>query len=657
MSGLLDSLKVLKVWQVAVLALVLAGGGGGAYMLMSPETASGTPGLGADQQLVAVQIGDLRNEVSTNGSVVFPNTEAGRFGADGTVGEVLVEVGDLVSKGQVLATLDEASVTSLEKSLAQARVALQRAEDLLADALEPPTALAVAMAESKISTAARSLRNVEETLNDLLAPPDEADLIDARADIETTEIGLANALDEFSLSIRDWGRRVTDAEDTVVAARDDYGGVFNRWLGIQVPVEDLDNTVTELLDGWGADLLEIFDRDVDSLDVARGAFSSGPPHDRPETPWSEPTIYAWLNFYPGFIVVDCDDSFPEAQGSCIFREMEDAWELHNLSKETLEGVNALAAQALATSNTTVDRARDNLAASEDRLANLLEVADPIDIEVAERQLVVAQVTLVSEQHALVDLNADDDDVSIDLLRADIADASASLDSSIEGLLGTTLLAPFDGFVSAVNVAPGDIFRANTNQFAIEIIDPSEAEVDGIVDEIDVLFVSVGASATVTMDALPGVPLTGSVSSIDSVPSSQQGVVSYPIRIRIDLPPDLQLRSGLSATANIVIREDPGVLLIPTQTLRGSFNAPFVLVSTGAGLEERSIQLGNSDDFWVAVTDGLSEGEQVVMEMVQLAMSNNPFEVFRQAGGFGGGGFGSGRGGFGGGGGAGRPGGG
>ncbi|MDP7619748.1 MAG: hypothetical protein QF652_05850, partial [Dehalococcoidia bacterium] len=74
MSGLLDSLKVLKVWQVAVLALVLAGGGGGAYMLMSPETASGTPGLGADQQLVAVQIGDLRNEVSTNGSVVFPNT-------------------------------------------------------------------------------------------------------------------------------------------------------------------------------------------------------------------------------------------------------------------------------------------------------------------------------------------------------------------------------------------------------------------------------------------------------------------------------------------------------------------------------------------------------------------------------------------------------
>ena len=642
MSGLVDSLKSIKVWQVAFLALVLAGGSGGAYTLLSPTSASGIPGLGEDQQLVSVQIGDLRNEVSTNGSVVFPNTEAGRFGADGTVGEVFVEVGDLVSEGQVLATLDEASVTSLEKSMAQARVALQRAEDSLADALEPPTDLAVAMAGSKISTAARSLRDAEETLNDLLAPLNEADLLNATTDIETTEFGLANALDESSLSIRDWGQRVIDAEDTVDAARDDYGRVFNRWLGIQVSVEDLDKTVTELLDGWGADLLVMFDRDVDSLDVARGVFSSGPPVDSPETPWSEPTIYAWLNFYPGFIVVDCGDSFSAAQGSCILREMEDAWDLYDLSQETLEGVNNQAARALATSNTTVDRARDTLAASEDRLANLLEVADPIDIEVAERQLLVAQVTFVSEQQALVDLNADADDVSIDLLRADIADASASLDSSIEDLLGTTLLAPFDGFISAVNVAPGDIFRANTNQFAIEITDPSEAEVDGIGDEIDVLFVSVGASATVTMDALPGVPLTGSVSSIDSVPRSQQGVVSYPIRIRIDLPVDLQLRSGLSATANIVIREDPGVLLIPTQALRGSFNAPFVLVSTESGLEERSIQLGNSDDFWVAVTGGLSEGEQIVMEAIQAATSNNPFDVLRQASGFGGGRFGGAR---------------
>ena len=120
------------------------------------------------------------------------------------------------------------------------------------------------------------------------------------------------------------------------------------------------------------------------------------------------------------------------------------------------------------------------------------------------------------------------------------------------------------------------------------------------------------------------------------------MVSYPIRIRIDLPVDLQLRSGLSATANIVIREDPGVLLIPTRALRGNFNAPFVLVSTESGLEERSIQLGNSDDFWVAVTGGLSEGEQIVMEAIQAATSNNPFDVLRQASGFGGGRFGGAR---------------
>ncbi len=47
-------------------------------------------------------------------------------------------------------------------------------------------------------------------------------------------------------------------------------------------------------------------------------------------------------------------------------------------------------------------------------------------------------------------------------------------------------------------------------------------------------------------------------------------------------------------------------------------------------------LGNSDDFWTAVREGLAEGDQVVMEVAQT--SSDPFAAFRQLrGGFGGGG--------------------
>ena len=61
-----------------------------------------------------MQLGDLVNQVSTNGSIVFPNTEILTFGTQGAVGEVLVEEGQQVEEGQILADLDRSTVASLE---------------------------------------------------------------------------------------------------------------------------------------------------------------------------------------------------------------------------------------------------------------------------------------------------------------------------------------------------------------------------------------------------------------------------------------------------------------------------------------------------------------------------------------------------------------
>ena len=57
--------------------------------------------------------------------------------------------------------------------------------------------------------------------------------------------------------------------------------------------------------------------------------------------------------------------------------------------------------------------------------------------------------------------------------------------------------------------------------------------------------------------------------------------------------------------------------------------------TNSGIQERPVVLGQSDDFWTAVREGLMEGEQVVMEAAQV--SSGPFAAFRQLRGGGGGG--------------------
>ena len=186
---------------------------------------------------------------------------------------------------------------------------------------------------------------------------------------------------------------------------------------------------------------------------------------------------------------------------------------------------------------------------------------------------------------------------------------------------------------------------NANTAAIEVLDQTVVEINGVVDEIDVLFVREGASASVTMDALPGQVLSGVVSEIAAAADNQQGVVSYPISIRVEDPPGLSLPEGLSAVASVVIREDRGVLLVPLDALYGSFEQPIVRIMNNGLVEERPVSLGNSDDFWIVVEAGIAEGDMVIMQSQRASTAGSGFAALRgQFSSFGGGGgFGGGRG--------------
>ncbi len=49
----------------------------------------------------------------------------------------------------------------------------------------------------------------------------------------------------------------------------------------------------------------------------------------------------------------------------------------------------------------------------------------------------------------------------------------------------------------------------------------------------------------------------------------------------------------------------------------------IKVKTPLGIEERKVVLGDTDDYWVAVREGLSEGDQVVMETSDVATRARP----------------------------------
>ena len=283
----------------------------------------------------------------------------------------------------------------------------------------------------------------------------------------------------------------------------------------------------------------------------------------------------------------------------------------------------------------IELAQAKLAEAEEALATLLEDPDPIDMLVKQTAVRVAAESLAESQSTLEEYNTVDQ-LEIDLRQADVIAARATLDTAIEDLERATLRAPFSGIVVAVNIEAGQQVNANTQ--AIEIADPSIVEVEGSVDEIDVLFLQVGSQAFVSLEALGNQTLPGTVSSIANTGESQQGIVTYPVTIRVDSSESGQLPEGLSATAQVIIREQTDSVLIPLQALYGSVQAPTVRVVSGNDIIEREVTLGISDDFWVVVENGLNEGETISMEVVgsSTAGFGGIGATFRAVGGFGGG---------------------
>jgi RND family efflux transporter MFP subunit len=199
-------------------------------------------------------------------------------------------------------------------------------------------------------------------------------------------------------------------------------------------------------------------------------------------------------------------------------------------------------------------------------------------------------------------------LSVKMLELQLDQAEAELDKAV-------ITASFDGVVADIYIKEGQQLSAMTyTSPAICLIDPSEIKLGGVVDEMDVSKVKLGQEATITLDALPDKEVKGRVTFISPASTAQAGVVFYKTTITLENP-DEELKDGMSATAEIVIEEHDGVLLIPNRAVQGSLEKPWVEVVTEGQVEERQVSIGLSDGRYTEILSGLEEGEEVVLPQV------------------------------------------
>ena len=144
-----------------------------------------------------------------------------------------------------------------------------------------------------------------------------------------------------------------------------------------------------------------------------------------------------------------------------------------------------------------------------------------------------------------------------------------------------------------------------------------------VDELDINSVSEGQQAEITFDAIEDETFTGTVTNIDQEASASNGVAKYGVDITLEK--EEQMKVGMNASATIVIEEKKDVLTIPVNALQERKNEVFVYTSQsedGSLSGEKTVKTGLSDGENVEITEGLSEGDTIYYQKTGNTSSSN-----------------------------------
>lgn len=275
-----------------------------------------------------------------------------------------------------------------------------------------------------------------------------------------------------------------------------------------------------------------------------------------------------------------------------------------------------------------------------RQGQVLAKIDPASFEIALRsanaQLSAAQSSLLAarEQYRRIKTLHDQGivpEVELDNQRAALRNAESSLEvaqaqrvKALDDLRRTTIIAPFDGRISEKNVTPFQ--EVGSGEAVLRMIADGGLKARALVPESLVRSLRPGVPVAVTFPTLPGVRVDGVIAEIGA---SAEGGNAYPVLVSLDAT---QAAAGgvLVGAAATVDFPSPGaaqaeVFLVPMSALAMSEmpglsadggtggKAPlFVFLPAESRVVLRLVEVQGFRGNMLAVTSGLSEGEEVVV---------------------------------------------
>ncbi|WP_421185246.1 efflux RND transporter periplasmic adaptor subunit [Aeromonas hydrophila] len=192
--------------------------------------------------------------------------------------------------------------------------------------------------------------------------------------------------------------------------------------------------------------------------------------------------------------------------------------------------------------------------------------------------------------------------------ATVAQAQARADAAKYELSLRTLLAPFDGSVSLIDLSEGAL--VNSGDTLLHLDELAKLRLDLAVPERYLSLLRPGMAVTATSSAWPDQSFRGVLETLDSRVSND----TQNIKARVIIPnPDGQLRPGMLLNVELSLPPQK-MTLIPVQSVEYAGEQRFVYRLESNGKVKRvPVVLGDTHGEEVWVTEGLKVGDRIVVE--------------------------------------------
>ncbi|MBC7810574.1 MAG: HlyD family efflux transporter periplasmic adaptor subunit [Burkholderiales bacterium] len=227
------------------------------------------------------------------------------------------------------------------------------------------------------------------------------------------------------------------------------------------------------------------------------------------------------------------------------------------------------------------------------------------------QLASASASIVQAQIQIDRLQNGPDEIERRIAEVNLELAHLSMEAAEVTLAQAELTAPFDGVIVENNLVIGELPPAGAG---FQLMDTTSYYVDLAVDETDIVDIQVGQTVQLSLDALPEANIVGTITRVALTPTQVGQVVTYTARVTLD-PTLAAVRSGMTATATIVVSELDNVLMVRNRFIRidRTTGQAYVTVIGEEGLyEEVEVELGLRNDTFSEVISGLEPGQQVFL---------------------------------------------